>query len=73
MVNFFFRHAYSVLDVVDVDGVRLIKLRNPWGHYSWKGDWSDTSPQWTPQLKKQLMPHGASDGVFWISFEDVLK
>ncbi|KAK6637651.1 hypothetical protein RUM44_008073 [Polyplax serrata] len=67
------RHAYSVLDVVDVDGVRLLKLRNPWGHYSWKGDWSDNSPQWTPVLKKQLMPHGASDGVFWISFEDVLK
>ncbi|KAL0273362.1 UNVERIFIED_CONTAM: hypothetical protein PYX00_006048 [Menopon gallinae] len=67
------RHAYSVLDVVDIDGVRLLKLRNPWGHYSWKGDWSDNSPQWTPQLQKRLMPHGASDGIFWISFEDVLR
>ncbi|CRK96884.1 CLUMA_CG009972, isoform A [Clunio marinus] len=67
------RHAYSVLDVRDIHGHRLLKLRNPWGHYSWKGDWSDDSELWTDELREILMPHGASEGVFWISFEDVLK
>uniref|UniRef100_A0A8D9ASX2 Calpain-D n=1 Tax=Cacopsylla melanoneura TaxID=428564 RepID=A0A8D9ASX2_9HEMI len=67
------RHAYSVLDVRDMDGTRLLQLRNPWGHFSWKGDWSDDSNLWTPELRETLMPRGASDGVFWISFEDVLK
>jgi calpain-15 len=67
------RHAYSVLDVQDIDGIRLVRLRNPWGHYSWKGDWSDSSPLWTPYLREQLIPHGASEGVFWMSFNDVLK
>lgn len=67
------RHAYSVLDVRDIQNHRLLKLRNPWGHYSWRGDWSDDSNLWTEELQEILMPHGASEGVFWISFEDVLK
>ncbi|XP_030382304.1 calpain-D isoform X2 [Scaptodrosophila lebanonensis] len=67
------RHAYSVLDVKDIQGHRLLKLRNPWGHYSWRGDWSDDSTLWTDELRDVLMPHGASEGVFWISFEDVLS
>ena len=67
------RHAYSVLDVQDINGLRLVRLRNPWGHYSWKGDWSDTSSLWTPHLREQLIPHGAGEGVFWMSFNDVLK
>lgn len=67
------RHAYSVLDVQDIGGFRLLRLRNPWGHYSWRGDWCDESPLWTPELREKLIPHGADDGVFWISFQDVLK
>ncbi|XP_075736080.1 calpain-D [Rhipicephalus microplus] len=67
------RHAYSVLDVQDIDAVRLVRLRNPWGHYAWRGDWSDNSPLWTPEMREALMPHGADDGVFWMSFSDVLK
>lgn len=67
------RHAYSVLDVRDIGNQRLLKLRNPWGHYSWRGDWSDDSDVWTEEMREQLMPHGASEGVFWISFDDVLR
>ncbi|CAH1174104.1 unnamed protein product [Phaedon cochleariae] len=67
------RHAYSLLDVRDVNGHRLLKLRNPWGHFVWKGDWSDDSPLWPIELRQDLLPGGSQDGTFWISFPDVLK
>lgn len=67
------RHAYSVLDVRDIDNHRLLKLRNPWGHFSWNGDWSDDSDMWSDKLKAMLMPDGCCEGVFWISYDDVLK
>lgn len=67
------RHAYSLLDVTDVNGLRLVRLRNPWGCFSWNGDWSDNSKLWTPALKDRLMPHGDGDGLFWMSFSDMMK
>jgi calpain-15 len=30
------------------------------------------SPLWTPELREELMPHGADEGLFWISFEDMM-
>ena len=47
-------HAYSVLDVKEVYGNRLIQLRNPWGRYSWTGDWSENSRLWTPEICRAL-------------------
>ncbi len=68
------RHAYSVLDVRDLDGIRLLRMRNPWGHFSWNGGWSDKSDLWTPELKESLLVHDETDdGVFWIGYDDVLK
>ncbi|CAG0883680.1 unnamed protein product, partial [Darwinula stevensoni] len=69
----FYRHAYSVLDVQDVKGEQLLRMRNPWGHFSWRGDWSDECTRWTNELRQKYMPHGAGEGVFWIPFKDVLR
>lgn len=46
------RHAYSVLNVKEINGNQLIQLRNPWGRYTWTGDWSDNSSKWTPDMRK---------------------
>ncbi|RGP64102.1 hypothetical protein FLONG3_9648 [Fusarium longipes] len=77
------QHAYSVLRVADVeneDGVkfRLVKIRNPWGQRSeagqgeWHGPWSDGSKEWTPYMIKKLKHEFGDDGVFWMTFNDML-
>eukprot|EP00591_Stephanopyxis_turris_P006129 CAMPEP_0195522422 /NCGR_PEP_ID=MMETSP0794_2-20130614/20596_1 /TAXON_ID=515487 /ORGANISM="Stephanopyxis turris, Strain CCMP 815" /LENGTH=415 /DNA_ID=CAMNT_0040652179 /DNA_START=282 /DNA_END=1529 /DNA_ORIENTATION=+ len=76
-------HAYSLIAAIEVtDGprigggkkekFRLLQLRNPWGTFEWKGDWSDKSDLWNkhPYVKKALNFVDADDGAFWISFED---
>jgi Calpain family cysteine protease len=38
-------HAYTILSVYEIEvkgkTLQLLKLRNPWGHQEWTGDWSD--------------------------------
>ena len=48
-------HAYAVLDVQQVDRVRLLQVKNPWAHKRWKGAYSARDTQrWTPFLKSRL-------------------
>jgi len=75
-------HAYSILDVFEIDGNRLIQLRNPWGDATeWKGAWSDHSRKWTEKRKRivynrmeakatDLAELGKEDGVFWMTLSD---
>ncbi|CAF1066092.1 unnamed protein product, partial [Didymodactylos carnosus] len=71
-------HAYSLQDIKEANGHRLLRLRNPWGGtYRWLGDWSDDSPLWltNPELRSELLREKRSkkDGVFWMPFSSFIK
>jgi len=65
-------HAYSILQMKksEINGLRYIQVRNPWGCTEWNGDWSDKSPKWTEDLKREIGHEDEDDGTFWMSWED---
>jgi hypothetical protein len=67
------KHAYSIMEAREIDGQRLLKLRNPWGRTEWTGRWSDGSEEWTAQWMQKLNHKFGDDGVFWISYGDLLR
>ncbi|CAK9056454.1 unnamed protein product [Durusdinium trenchii] len=67
-------HAYTLLSAHEAKGVRLLKLRNPWGDHEWTGDWSDKSSLWTQPMKDAFHPSfDANDGEFWMCERDFLS
>ena len=49
-------------------------MRNPWGHETYKGDWSDNSKLWTDALAKEVgLVKNKKDGIFYISIADYKK
>lgn len=70
-------HAYAVISAKEItvagQVVKLLKIRNPWGRFEWSGSWSDNSPLWTEEAKRQVDFSSAADGTFWMCFEDFQK
>lgn len=69
-------HAYSLISIHEFEHegeeVKLMKLRNPWGSYEWKGDWSDSSELWTEELRAEIGCEETNDGIFHMTFNDFL-
>ncbi|KAI9277707.1 hypothetical protein BC943DRAFT_332639 [Umbelopsis sp. AD052] len=72
-------HAYAVIDIREVNGVRFMQVKNPWSHLRWKGPYSHMDTErWNPELMKALNYDPSSamqfdDGIFWIDFESVCE
>jgi len=73
-------HAYAVLRVVQTkNGTRLLQLKNPWARKSWQGRFSSADiAGWKDQNLRhevgynQEVARNHDDGVFWISWNDIL-
>lgn len=68
-------HAYSLVGAAEVKGSdgqmhKIVQVRNPFGSTEWTGDWSDNSPQWTPESMAQVTHDSGDDGIFWMSLQD---
>jgi len=66
-------HAYSIMEAKEIKGLRLLKVRNPWGEGEWRGAWSDGSEKWTAEWMQLLDHKFGDDGMFWMSYEDLLR
>ena len=63
-------HAYTLIGAFETGGVRLVKIRNPWGQYEWNGAWNDNDPNWTDEMKGATNFSAGNDGEFFLSIED---
>ncbi|KAL5267544.1 hypothetical protein ACHWQZ_G004545 [Mnemiopsis leidyi] len=68
------RHAYSLLNLHGVEHVRLIQLRNPWAKDTWTGPYNNKCPNWTKELRAELMVfEDSSEAVFWMELTDFVR
>ena len=55
-------HAYTLLSAIELsNGARIVKMRNPWGVDSWKGDYSYKSNKWTDSIMAEVGDHTLDD------------
>ena len=45
-------------------------MRNPWGLSKYTGPWSEKSPLWTEDFKRQADLANVNEGEFWVPLED---
>jgi len=68
-------HAYAVLEIMELNNVRMLMLKNPWGRFEYKGKFSANDKRnWTPELKKAFgydQTAGKENGVFWMDFDSL--
>jgi len=71
-------HAYSILYAKEIGGRKFVKIRNPWGHGEFTGDWADESELWdeNPDVLQAMQEDEfadftrKNDGTFWMLFGD---
>ena len=67
-----FNHAYGIQQIREVDGLELIRIRNPWGQGEWTGKFADEDEAWDDQkgLKEKLGYVFKNDGNWWMRYDD---
>ena len=65
-------HVYYLLQVLNVSGLRLLHIRNPWGRgVEWDGEYGWRSALWTKELLSACGVAGDTAGTFVVSWEEL--
>ena len=67
---------YGVVDIYGAeDTMRMVRVRNPWGHPDYTGPFADHDAMWNkhPELKVNLHYEPNPDGTFWMPFDNWLE
>jgi hypothetical protein len=68
------QHAYAVLAVQNVEGLKMLKLKNPWRKSPWLGRYSSNDrASWTPAMKAILMKSFTTEAAIQKEFDDMEK
>jgi len=64
-------HAFTLMSVKQMsNGVKMLKIRNPWGSEKYHGTWSDKDSRWTAALKAEAgMSADMDDGIFHMDID----
>lgn len=67
-------HAYGILDLIETNGIKLIKLRNPWGDKIWKGKYGNINgKEWNDKMRKEANASDLRSGSFYMEFCEYIK
>ena len=64
-------HTYTIMQVRNLFGHKMLQIRNIWGGFIWDGAWSRKSAFWSQEMLDIFKKH--EDDSFWMSWDDFLK
>ena len=65
-------HAYSILKIAEYNGEMILKLRNPWSYFEFKGKYREDNEQiWADQQLRDLIGYEKKDdGIFCMTLDE---
>jgi len=64
---------FTVVNVIECQGHKLVKLRNHFQDFTWEGDFSAKSPLWTKELREEVGYHEMDTTSFFMSLKDFTR
>jgi len=64
---------FNIVSLYEVDGCRLLKIRNHFGQFNWTGEFSINSPSWTKALIEQVGYSPNDKSCFYMTIKDLVN